>query len=393
MSHKNKVLLAILFGGICIVLLSFLFDKDKSESAIVSDFISKSQRHSKGFFTDKKNEVLTPEIMAFEGQNAALVTTFSQNRIKTIMDKQAEVSSGINRNWLGITKSDADKTKAEQADFLNGLLSNEYKGGGESENELSILNFLKDKGALKTHFNSDKKTGTEIIPTITAKGNDLITVETPYYVNLPYASSRSLIFNKEDNKDETKLTINPENIVDPKIYDNKALYANIKNATDELISTNPEGIDIAIIIKDKSALDQDGKLILNYELIMPNLIAEKDQNAIIFKNKDNRNQFVLTPPNMIDTTKKTPGEVNFILNDPNNKEKPETEIIPLTFINKLKEFFSFETKKASAEEPVPQNVKLQLEAKISPEATYPLLITYDLLPVLTKYITPEELKK
>lgn len=353
------VLAALVFGTVAF----WLSSRDEKAKANqpevqVKAFLTAVQKEKPDFFTDEIKNIQTPELLKLQEKNKELQATFVQNRTKDIDDLKQKISDTIHRNWLGWGKTDADKEKIRQVEFLEKIATKPYqKNAGLSENLLSLLSDLKNSGHFRTYYNEGSKMSQEVLPTLTYQDKgQLTTAETPYEIALPQKDSPETKLNQKNGTGETELTytLKNSNLNNPKVYDNRALYGEIRKGIDQLLTTQTDGLNQAFIIKNPLSLQVQGEaglLTLDYDLTTE-LTAAEDQGAIILTDQKGVKQYVLTPPALTDTKKQTPGEVKFKLNKNSDN-----------------------------------NYQLQIEIKISKVATFPLLISYNILPALTRYMS------
>jgi len=322
----------------------------------VKIFLRSLQKKTPEFFTDDIKNIVTAEIQKLQEKNPAVGETFARGRAESINALKQEISETIQRHWWGLAKTESDKEKIKQVEFLEKIAAEAYAKGEESEKFLSLLSELKDSGHFKTYYNADQKTSLEVLPSLIYENNKLTAAETPYDISLPQKDSPELEFNQKNKAAETRLILTLKNSHQDnlKVYDNQALYAEIKKGMDQLLITQADGLTNSFILKNPFSLrieEDTGVLTLDYDLDAAKLTIVEDQGALILTDSSNLKQYVLTPPTLTDSDKQTPGAVEFHL-----------------------------TKNEDGDS------QLRMEARINPAASFPLLINFRLLPTFTRYI-------
>jgi len=349
--------LILIFGSAAF----WLNDKNEKEKARqpeeqVKAFLRSIQKTAPDFFTDEIKNIETPEIQKLQEKNPLISETFAQKRVQDINDLKQKIKDSVERNWLGFAKTGGDREKIKQVNFLEQIAAQAYKKGEETEKFFSLLSQLKDSGHFRTRYSADQAASVEILPSLIYADEKITAAETPYDISLPQKDAPELKFNQKDKAGETRLalTLKNSNRDNLKVYDNRALYSEIRKGIDQLLITQADGLNIFFIIKNPLSLqvkEEKGILILEYDLDANQLIATEDQGALIFTDKNNLKQYVLTPPVLADINKQTPGEARFDLTQ----------------------------NEAGASQ-------LRVEIKINKEAGFPLLVNFNLLPALTRYV-------
>jgi hypothetical protein len=375
------------------------FSKSDQEQDMKKLMASLNQKNSK-IFAEASKGMETVDILKLKEQNKEIMASYSRERIKRISELGDEVLAGIERNRFDLIKHWGDRKKISQAKFLKYLATHPYENKIKKNQEnLELINKLKDTGFFKIYASEEDEMIEEALPILGDRRGKLKTSKSPYQLSLPQKLSDSIEFNKKDDNKDTRLALKlkDSSFQSPKAYDSKALYKDVKKGVDDLITAKADGVNQSFIIKDPTGMevkDNAGYLTLSYDLDMSQLSAEEDQGAIILKDKDGKKQYIIAPPGVSGMEKKTSAEARFVLEEKEGngqKNNPSSKVKDL-----LSSYLSIPSAQAGNllfSEPKKQipSYELKLEIKVNPQASFPVVVSYDLLPTLTGYFKDNEI--
>ena len=246
------------------------------------------------------SDLVTDKIRAVKEQNDIVTTdNISEMEKEDIIESVGKASE----ETLSVPIEEVD-TKWKKRMLVDGL---------ENVDEKTIEG-LKKSQIIDTFIDNDSQQETISNPTLEDNGEDLNTKATDAEISLSKDAELekkitfSSIVNGEEKQFEVGYRPLSANETKASVIENKAIYENIWDGADVVLTALSDGFKEDIILKEKdqaknidsSGYQGDGHWIFYYDLNLQGLTAKLDNNQVIYLDENNQEMARVTAPILID---------------------------------------------------------------------------------------------